>query len=54
MNASLAAKALLADNPAMTLQELQSAADRLGLDPKAEDAFWAAARRQAPGLYCGW
>ncbi|MET8985885.1 hypothetical protein ABZW49_10590 [Nonomuraea wenchangensis] len=54
MNASLAAKILLADNPAMTLQDLQAAADSLALDPKAEDAFWAGAREQAPTLYPGW
>lgn len=52
MNATLTAKALLADNPNLTLQELTTfAAD---LDPKSEDLFWAAVRKERPALCPEW
>ncbi|MFD9950829.1 hypothetical protein ACFWYW_58955 [Nonomuraea sp. NPDC059023] len=52
MNASLTAKSLLADNPAATIAELTEAA--AGLDPKAEDLFWAAVREVNPTLCPDW
>lgn len=52
MTARLTAKALLADNPNLTLDELTAyAAD---LDPKAEDEFWAQVREINPTLCPDW
>lgn len=52
MNATLTAKALLADNPNLSLDELTAYA--AGLDPKAEDLFWAAVREERPTLCSEW
>ncbi|MEV6035998.1 hypothetical protein AB0L65_32925 [Nonomuraea sp. NPDC052116] len=52
MNATLTAKALLADNPNLTVEEL--AAHAAGLDTKSEDEFWAAVREVNPTLCPDW
>lgn len=52
MNATLTAKALLADKPGLTLDELTAHA--AGLGPKAEDLFWIGVREERPTLCPEW
>lgn len=54
MNATLTAKALLADNPNLTLAELEVKVTNLGLNARDEDLFWVAVREINPTLCPDW
>ncbi|MFB4280822.1 hypothetical protein ACBJ59_36420 [Nonomuraea sp. MTCD27] len=54
MNPAATAAALLTNKPNLTLKELQAEADRLGMNPRDEDLFWAKVREINPSLCADW